>query len=321
MSAERVLRELAGGTGLSGAVLAQRLGVTRTAIWKDVERLRALGVAVDAVAGRGYRLARPVELLDARRIAAGLGSDARALLRGIEVAFELDSTSTELLRAAPGSAHGRVLFAECQHGGRGRRGRRWHSPLAANLYLSIGWRFDAGAAALGGASLAIGVAAVEALERCGVHGVRLKWPNDLVVDGRKLGGILVELGGEIDGPCDAVVGIGVDFAMPPAAGAAIGQPWTDVASIAPEVSREALAIALVDSMLRALVRYERDGFPPYRAAFERVDALRGREIELSTGREPVTGTALGIDEHGLLRVLVDGVERRFASGEASVRAR
>lgn len=321
MSAERVLRELCTGTELSGAALAQRLSVTRAAIWKHVMRLRALGVAVEAVAGRGYRLARPVELLDATTIEAGLGEVAKNCARGICIAFELDSTNSELLRRAPGTAHGEICLAEFQHGGRGRRGRRWHSPLAANLYASVGWRFDSGAAALGGLSLAVGVAALRALERCGVSRVQLKWPNDLVADGRKLGGVLIELGGELTGPCDAVVGVGINVAMPDRAADAIDQPWTDVATLAPGTARAALAIALLDELLPTLSRYEREGFAPYHAAFERADALRGREIALDPGRDAITGIALGVDGHGLLRVDVGGVERRFASGEASVRAR
>ncbi|HVF34036.1 MAG TPA: biotin--[acetyl-CoA-carboxylase] ligase [Candidatus Saccharimonadia bacterium] len=321
MSAERVLRALGAGTELSGAALAQHLSVTRAAIWKQVMRLRALGVPVEAVAGRGYRLARPVELLDAARIEAGLGAGARSCARGVTVAFELDSTNSELLRRPPGTAHGEVCLAEYQHGGRGRRGRRWHSPLAANLYGSVGWRFESGAAALGGLSLAVGVAALRALERCGVTGVELKWPNDLVAGGDKLGGVLIELGGEITGPCDAVIGVGINVAMPPCTADAIDQPWTDVATLAPGTTREALAIALFDELLPALSRYERDGFAPFRAAFERADALRGREIRLDPGRGVLAGTALGVDEHGLLRVLVDGIEQRFASGEASLRVR
>lgn len=320
MSAEQVLRELAASGEASGAALAARLGVTRAAVWKQIERLRGLGVGIDAVAGRGYRLARPLALLDAGTIRAGLSPDARRHLRGLEVHFELDSTNSELLRRPRGAAHGVVCFAEHQLRGRGRRGRAWQSPLGANLCVSFGWRFDGGAAALSGLSLAVGVAAVEALERMQVEGVALKWPNDLVAGGRKLGGVLIELGGEMAGPCDAVVGIGLNVAMPRAAAAAIDQPWTDVATLAPSVARGALAAALVDAMLPALACFERDGYAAFRAAYDRADALRGVPVTVDAGRERVAGVALGVDERGLLRVRVGDAERRYASGEVSVRA-
>ena len=318
MSAERVLRALAAGER-SGAALARELGVTRAAVWKSVDRLRALGVEIEAAAGRGYRHARPLELLDARAIESALSPAARALLRGVEVAFDLESTSTALLALAPGEAHARVLFAEHQRAGRGRRGRTWRSPLAANLYASFGWRYERGPAALSGLSLALGVATVEALARCGVAGVGLKWPNDLVAAGRKLGGILVELGGEMGGPCDVVAGVGVNVAMPRGDAAAIDQPWIDASSLAPVVSRAALAGALADAILLALDRYAREGYAAFRDAYARADALRGAPVRVLLGADVVEGVALGTDEAGLLRVRVDGVERRYASGEVSVR--
>ncbi len=321
MSAGRVLQALAADGELSGTALAARLGITRAAVWKQVERLRALGVAIEAERGRGYRLERPLELLDADRIVASLSPAARTVLRGIEIHFELDSTNAALLRRAPGDAHGRVCLAEHQMAGRGRRGRTWQSPLAANLYASFGWRFEGGAAALAGLSLAVGVVVRETLARSGVPGVALKWPNDLVAHGRKLGGILIELGGEIAGPCDAVIGIGINVAMPRGAGSAIGQPWIDVAALAPNATRGALAAALVDLLLPALERFEHYGFASFRAAYESADALCGRPIVLELGRERVEGEALGVDADGALRVRVAGAERRYASGEVSVRAR
>ena len=320
MSAERVLRELAASGDMSGAALAARLGVTRAAVWKQIERLRELGVEIDAAAGRGYRLAKPLALLDADAIRAALSPEALRHLRALEVHFELDSTNSELLRRPRGDAHGVACFAEHQLRGRGRRGRAWQSPLGANLYASFGWRFDGGAAALAGLSLAVGVAVVQALERVQVPGVALKWPNDLVANGRKLGGVLIELGGEIGGPCDAVIGVGLNVAMPRTSAAAIDQPWTDVAALAPSVARGALAAALVDALLPALARFERDGYAAFRDAYDRVDALRGAPVTVDAGRERVAGVALGVDEGGLLRVRVDGTERRYASGEVSVRA-
>src|SRR5690606_24045883 len=188
---------------VSGDALARENGETRAAVWKRIENLREAGVAIDAQAGRGYVLAQPLDLLDADATLLAMPDGARARLAGLEVAWSIHSTNSELLRRQAPRDGVAVLLAERQTGGRGRRGRDWASPLAANLYLSLARSFDGGLARLGGLSLVAGVAAAEALHALGLDAVRLKWPNDLVVEGgsagssreqalRKLGGLLVE---------------------------------------------------------------------------------------------------------------------------------
>src|SRR5690606_26503292 len=254
--ADRALLLRLGADPVSGDVLARETGQTRAAVWKRIEGLREAGVAIDARAGRGYTLSAPVDLLDADTILLRLPEPVRADVCMLEVAWSLDSTSSELLRRDPPSAGVQVLLAERQTGGRGRRGRPWASPLAANLYLSVARRFDAGLARLGGLSLVAGVAVVEALHASGVAQARLKWPNDVVVaDGarlRKLGGILVEGGGEHAAPARAVVGIGLNVRMPAQAGAGIDQPWTDLQALADPPPRSVLAAGLLARLLPAL---------------------------------------------------------------------
>lgn len=323
MSLEATLAAFAADGDLSGAALAQRLGVTRAAVWKHVEQLRALGVEIDAVAGRGYRLATPIELLDAGTLSREVARQAPGLARSLEVALTIDSTSSALLRALAergGEAlHGCVLLAEHQAAGRGRRGRAWQSPLAASLYASIAWRFERGAAALAGLSLAAGVAVVEALHAHGIVDAALKWPNDVVARGRKLGGLLIELGGEIGGPSDAVLGLGLNGALPARAGAAIDQPWIDLATLAPGFSRGAIAASVIAAVLRASAQFDAEGFAPFRAAYARHDALRGRAVVVHAGKASIEGVARGIDDDGLLLVRVGDATRRYASGEVSVR--
>src|SRR5690606_6599169 len=212
--------------------LAARLGVSRAAVWKQIRRLRELGLPVEARAGQGYRLAGPVELLDAARISDELGAAGRRRLGDLAVHWQIDSTSSELLRrAATDPRDGLACLAEVQSAGRGRRGRAWRTPLGGGLALSLLKRFDDGMGALGGLSLVAGVAAVRALADCGIAGVGLKWPNDLYAQGRKLGGILVELGGDATGPCHAVIGIGLNLRID-AETASIDQPWIDLATLA-----------------------------------------------------------------------------------------
>lgn len=311
----------------SGDALARDSGQTRAAVWKRIEALRAAGIAIDARPGRGYALAAPLDLLDADAIRAGIPTAMHADIASLEVAWSLDSTNAELLRRAA-HAHGvSILLAERQTGGRGRRGRDWVSPLAANLYLSLARVFDGGLARLGGLSLVAGVAAVEALQASGFEAVRLKWPNDLVVadakDGlRKLGGLLVEGGGEHAGPVRAVIGLGINVRMPRDAAAGIAQPWTDLAALRAGAlpPRNAIAATLLASLLPALDLFDRDGLAPFLPRYAASDALAGLAVDVHAGDGTHTGTALGIADDGALRVRMRGGERRFHAGEVSVRA-
>lgn len=322
MSDRALLARLCRGPA-SGAELARELGLTRAAVWKRIEALRSAGVDVDASPGRGYALARPLELLDGAAIAAALSPAAHAELDGLEVLFETDSTNAVALRE-PAPARGtRVWFAERQTAGRGRRGRDWASPLAAHVYLSLSRRFDGGVAALQGLSLAVGVAAAEALHAAGYPQAGLKWPNDLLAEGRKLGGILVEVGGDAAGPMRVVVGLGLNVAMPPSAAQAIDQPWCDLVSLsATPPSRQAVCVALLDALLPMLARFEREGLAPFVAAWNRHDLLRGRAVRLVEGGRVHEGVAAGIADDGALRLSPPegGEPRFFHAGEASLRA-
>jgi BirA family biotin operon repressor/biotin-[acetyl-CoA-carboxylase] ligase len=325
MRLDELLAALARPGGVSGSELAARFGITRAAVWKRIESLREAGLPVEALAGRGYHLAQSPDLLDADAIRAALPPDASALLASLAVDAEIDSTSSALLRdAAAGAALGSVRLAERQTAGRGRRGRSWMSPVAANVYLSVLWRFGGGLSALAGLSVAAGVAAAQALQACGATGVRLKWPNDLVLDGCKLGGLLVDAAGEWQGPCHAVVGIGINVRMPPAIGAGIDQPWTDLAqALAPAAppTRNALAAALLGTLLPALARFDAEGLAPFRAGFEALDALAGRAIDVHDGGAPWSARAAGLCDDGRLRVIDgEGREHRLAAAEVSVRS-
>lgn len=235
MNERDLLTQLLAGP-VSGSALARACGQTRAAVWKRIDGLRAAGVAIQAQPGRGYALVQPLELLDADAILAALPDLQRAQIAGLDVAWSIDSSNAELLRRPTPVTGVVVLLAERQSEGRGRRGRSWASPLTANLYLSLARQFSGGLARLPGLSLVAAVAAAEALHALGFTGVRLKWPNDLVVvegEGiRKLGGLLVEGGGEHGGPARAVLGLGLNVRMPEAAADAIDQPWIDLATLA-----------------------------------------------------------------------------------------
>lgn len=312
---------------VAGEALAERLGVTRAAVWKRIQALRQAGVEIDARPGRGYALpeaVRALGLLDRERILAALAPATRRRLGALEVAWSVDSTSSQLLRR-PVAAAPEALLAERQSGGRGRRGRAWSSPLGAGIALSLQRSFDGPLARLGGLSLAVGIAVAQALHRLGLPAVGLKWPNDLVVEraGRlhKLGGILVEFRGEAGSPVGAVIGVGVNGRMPAAAAAAIDQPWIDVSTLAGGAppARNALAAALLDALLPALDAFEACGLAPLLPDYAALDVLRGREVVLDTGAQRIRGTAAGVAADGGLRVRGADGERSWHAGEVSVR--
>ncbi len=316
---ELLVRLIAGP--VSGDALARESGQTRAAIWKNIEALRTGGIAIDAQAGRGYVLRQAVELLDGDAIVIALTDAARAELASLDVAWSIDSTNSALLREPTPRRGATVLLAERQTAGRGRRGRAWASPLASHLYLSVARYFSGGLARLGGLSLVAGVALAEALHALGCVDARLKWPNDVLVGARKLGGILVEGGGEHAGPVRAVIGIGLNVRMPQAE-VAIDQPWIDLATLdGPLPSRDALAASVLSHLLPALEAFDRDGLAPFLLRYAALDALAGRAIVVQAGDGEHLGQALGIAGDGALRVgLADG-ERVFHSGDVSVRPR
>ena len=319
---DRELLVRLGRDACSGPELAAVLGLGRAAVWKRIEALRRAGVPIVAVQGRGYMLEHPIELLEPAAIRAALQPATRAQAQSIDVVWEIDSTNAELLRRAPPPTITEILFAERQTQGRGRRGRSWVTPLGAQLAFSLQRRFDGGVAALAGLSLAIGVAVAEGLVGAGYAGIGLKWPNDLVCDGRKLGGILIEFGGEYAGPVRAVIGIGINTALPDAAASSIDQPWTDLRRIGPghEVARNAIAASLLEALLPALDCFARDGLAPFLPRWERLDALHGRAIDVLIEGRREHGIALGIADSGALRVRHADGERLHHSAEVSVRS-
>jgi len=314
---------LADGEFRSGQDLADALGVSRTAVWKQVNKLAGdCGLHIESSKGRGYRIPGGLDLLDDAQIRTGLSPRAEALLTELAVLDSIDSTNAEVMRRlASGADGGLVCTAESQSAGRGRRGRTWVSPYAGNIYLSLGWGFTQGAAVLEGMSLAVGVAVARALAACGVSGAQLKWPNDILHDGAKLGGVLLEMTGDASGACQVVVGIGLNVAMPAAAAQDIDQSWTDLRTrcedAAPE--RNALLSALLNELLPLLADFEAGGFAPWREPWQALDAYAGTQVVLSTGASRLAGIARGVDERGALQLETTTGVQSVYGGEISLR--
>jgi BirA family transcriptional regulator, biotin operon repressor / biotin---[acetyl-CoA-carboxylase] ligase len=321
---ERVFGELADGEFHSGQELARGLGVTRSAVWKAAGALRDLGMPLEAVRNRGYRLGVATEALQAARIRAALARDVVGRVRKLEVQWNVDSTNTQLSsREAPTAGAAEVLLAEVQSAGRGRRGRSWLAPPGGAVCLSLAWTFPEMPRDVGALSLAIGVCVLRALTAIPVEHVRLKWPNDVLIGDRKLGGILIELRAESAGPASVVVGIGLNVALDEALLekiAATGLRATDLRSAgASGVSRNAVAAALIEQSIRGLIEFEHEGLRPFVDEWRRADALRGRDVTVHASDEGARGLARGIDLSGALLVETPNGLRKFIGGEVSVR--
>jgi BirA family biotin operon repressor/biotin-[acetyl-CoA-carboxylase] ligase len=320
----RVFAELADGRFHSGEALARSLGVSRSAVWKAAAALRAQGSALHAVPNRGYRLSCGSEPLDPAKIREQLAREVRERIASIDAAWAIGSTNTALLeRANPGSGTAEVLLAEYQSAGRGRRGRAWLAPPGGAICLSMSWTFREVPQDLGALGLVIGVCALRALREHGVGGVTLKWPNDLLVDGRKLGGVLIDLRAESAGAACVVIGIGLNVAIGAALLrqiAASGTAATDLASVAQAVpARNALAAALVSACVPGLIEFEGHGLKPFIEDWRAADALRGRAVSVSAADGVARGIARGIDLRGALMVETPHGMRRFISGDVTVR--
>ncbi len=320
---ERLLRALGDGASHSGETLARRFGVTRAAISKQVRKLADWGLEVHAVPGVGYRLERPLDLIDR----AALVRSVRAPLAALTVHTELDSTNRFLLdRRAPPAGALHVAIAEYQSAGRGRRGRRWIAPLGSGLCLSVGWQFAGAPTEIAALSLAVGVVVRRVLARTAGVSVALKWPNDLVFDERKLGGILLELKAEAQGVCHVVTGVGLNVALPRALHRKLCDWPSGAIDLATATggsppSRTALAAALIDALAALFANYATEGFAPYRADWRAADFLAGRPITLDTDGARLAGKAVGVEADGALVVeTASGVRRRVAAGDVSVRS-
>ncbi|UTH76171.1 biotin--[acetyl-CoA-carboxylase] ligase [Chromobacterium sp. IIBBL 290-4] len=313
-----VLHHLSDGRFHSGEDIAQALGCSRTLVWQAVHAIEAeLGLTVFSVRGQGYKLAQPYSWLDVSAIRAGLNARAAESFT-LAVAERTDSTNSQLMaRAGNGGLHGLVLACELQTAGRGRLGRRWQARLGSGLTFSLLWRFERGMAQLAGLSLAVGVALARALRGLGAP-VELKWPNDVLLDGRKLAGILIELSGDALGPAAVVVGIGVNVADP----GEVDQPVATLAQAGVTADRSVILAALLNELEAALAAFDQEGFAPLREEWWQMAAHRHAPVRLSFSHgEPVDGIACGVADNGALQVETAQGTRTFHIGEVSLRER
>lgn len=323
---QRLLTMLSDGAFHSGEQLARRLRISRGGIWKLVRVLRTVGVDVQSIPRQGYQLAQAVALLEKEAIVDGLSPAVRLMVERLDVLLTVDSTNSYLAKCAVGEpGRAQVCIAEVQNAGRGRRGRSWVAPFGSGLCMSLAWQFLEAPPAFSALSLAVGVASVNAFRRLGVQGVGLKWPNDLIWQNRKLGGILIEMRGESAGPAQVIIGIGINMHMPGPVRLQLAEQQAVLIADVHEIMRDrtptrnALGVALIDEIVTMLQTFKDRGFAPFADEWRRLDTLADAHVKVISGTESTFGTARGVEIDGSLLVEVNGQLRRFVSGEVSLR--
>lgn len=314
-----LFRSRSGGV-VSGEALSSLLGVSRTAIWKHIKTLKSLGYRIEAVPSRGYRLVASPDILTPAEVTAGLA--VRRVGTHVVCFRETGSTNTVASQlAAEGAAEGTVVLADAQTGGKGRLGRRWESPPGVNVYCSVILRPPISPLHSPQLTLLSAVATAEAIERTSGLVPAIKWPNDILVNGLKVAGMLNELSAETERVEYLILGIGVNVNMD--RDQFPGDLRHPASSLALEAGRRMERIPFVRSLLESLDRlydeYLLNGFPPVRDAWLARSAVMGRRVKVDTGSCIVFGTVEGIDEIGaLLLKTYGGAQERVLAGDVSV---
>jgi len=312
----QLLEILADGKFHSGVLLGKSLGVSRASIFDALKDVASMGIALQRVRGRGYRLSQPWQKLERDEVLHFLGSKAGQF--NIEILRQAASSNSLLLQSAPsGLQSGSVLAVELQTAGRGRLGRAWHSGLGSALTFSLLWRFEKGLNSLSGLSLAVGVAVVRALKKQGGQGVQLKWPNDILTEQGKLGGILIEAQGDMLGPSTVVIGIGLNYSLPGNLETIIGQPYCSLDNVCADMpTRDQLLAMILIELGEVLFEFADQGFEVFHAEWEQYHAFQNRTVRLKMPDDTeVIGIASGINRRGELCLKTPQGMSYFNSGE------
>ena len=311
-----LIKQLANGDFNSGELLGELVGVSRSAVANHIKYLTNIGLDVFSVKGRGYRLASPLQLLDQNKIAALLGQQSTNV---VEVVSIIDSTNTYVKEHLHQLPQGYVCLAEAQTHGRGRRGKTWVSPFGSSIYMSMAWTFKGGYQSMAGLSLLVGIAINRSLKTMGIKDCKLKWPNDVFHNCRKLAGILVEVEGQVGSDASAVIGIGINVDLPNAV-SDIDQPFVDLVSITQKpVDRNELVALIILTLTQMLKEFELKGLAPFLSEWRAADLFYNEYVYLESGSNRIHGLSKGINEGGALLLENAGKVTPHHGGEISVR--
>lgn len=316
---EKVLELLADGKFHSGQELGTALNITRSAIWKLIQQLNALGLDIVRVKGKGYQIRSGLELLSKQFIFSYLSPNIQSQITRFEILDKVSSTNQYLLdELRDQELKTTVVLAEYQSHGRGRRGRNWQSPYAKNIYLSLLWYFQKDPGELSGLSLVTGIAIINALQKYGIQDLQLKWPNDVLFQGKKLCGILIEMIAKPHIETSVVIGVGINVDM---SNSVTSNDWIDLTSIlGTKPDRNQVGAYIIEELINILELFQQRGFCYFLSDWQRYDMLTDKVVTIYTNHEPYPGKVLGVSNKGELIILnSDNQIVHLMQGEVSVR--
>jgi len=316
---ELLINKLATGEFVSGQTLGDEIGVSRTAISKQIKSLSEMGLDIFRVTGKGYKLESPLTLLDKEYISTSLVE--QGVHSTVEIHHIIDSTNDYLMRRIPNHVqNGQVCIAEYQSSGRGRRGRKWISPFGSHIYMSMYWLLPQGMSAAMGLNTIAALAISDAIKFLYNINVELKWPNDVYLNGLKLAGILIDLEGAPSDPCHVVIGIGLNLNMPNKSGEQVDQPWTDLQKhTSKAVNRNQLSIEIIKRLLKRLEQHKQSGLVDVVNEWNTQDYFYDKAVKLITGKNETLGICKGINEQGALLLEINNEIKTIYGGEVSLR--
>jgi BirA family biotin operon repressor/biotin-[acetyl-CoA-carboxylase] ligase len=315
-----IVKALNKGYFVSGTAIAKNLTISRSRVWQLISQLKASGLAIDAVSGKGYKLTQPVELLKQTDIEQHLQTLNDQHQANIMVFSYIDSTSQYLIKHHKKLPSNSIVLAEAQSAGRGRRGKSWTSSFAGCLAISFYHQFNLASNQLSGLSLVTGLAIVKALETLGVN-AQIKWPNDIYVNKQKLAGILIDIVNSNKQQSKVVTGIGLNINIPSTIKQQIDQPIIDLVSIDKkyQTERNKISAVIIHTLNDYYQHFNQYGLNYFLSQWQQYDLLYEQPIIVDQHNEKTKGIAKGINQHGALKVSINGQISILYSGEVSLK--
>ena len=318
----KALHILSDGNFHSGEKMAADMGCSRVTVWKSISELKSLGINIFSVKKKGYRLPKKISFFNIQNIQRELGELNQFV--NLELLNVIDSTNKYLNTSANIKPHASVVIANIQTKGKGRRGRSWQASVGESLSMSILWKFDKGASGLSGLSLVVGVAIQRLMKKIGINNSFLKWPNDLLIlEGDtyfKLAGVLIELQGDLESRCSAVIGVGLNYDLSNDILNNIDQPATNIKKyLHSDIDLNQLSAMLIKEIINALSEFENNGFLSVKEEWLSYNAFKEKTISfIKSGGEVITGQIVDIENDGALKIMQNnGIYETLISGEVS----
>ena len=316
LTRSKIIQVLASGEFHSGEDLGELTGISRSAVANHIKYLADIGLDIFSVKGRGYRLANPIQLLNKDSILSLIGHKHQ---ENIDVFTIIDSTNTFIKQNLQALPQGYMCLAEAQTSGRGRRGKTWVSPFGSSIYMSMAWTFSGGYQSMVGLSLLVGIGINRVMQKLGIHDCKLKWPNDVYHNNKKLAGILIEVEGQVGSDANAIIGIGINVDLPKNI-SGIDQPFTDIKEILNRsLDRNELIAMLFSTLTDMLKEFESCGLRPFMEEWKKADLFYNQYVYLVSGNNQIHGVSKGINESGALLLENSGGITPHHGGEISVR--